>query len=155
MACCTLWVLPVAERLNIGDKVRVKVEAIRDYLEAKYAGQEVTVIDSEDLDYSGVLTYYVEASDGLKMWAFDGNLDIAGALAARDSTITLNQEQAFAIREALTAIGWDRDDLGPLAYAQQPTHSFTVTVPIRVTAEPIADALLAAYGVEAVVKPVN
>lgn len=105
----------MSKRLNVGDKVRVKSDVPGFYDEHVYAGQELTVLEVEDDYYSGDMTYYVQASDGAKFWPYDENLDIEGALAVPAGVVTLTKEQATQVREALEALGWTEDDLGPLA----------------------------------------
>lgn len=103
----------MSERLlKIGDKVRIKDSA------SYHPGELVTVADVEDEYYAGNMVYYVKA-DGKSYgwWPDNDEIDFSSVIT---EGVTLTPEHAERVREALEALGWDRDDLGPLAAPEKP-----------------------------------
>lgn len=113
------------ERLRVGDRVRIKDDISLAYDAYDYRGEYVEVREVEDEYYNGTLTYFVRAADGHEFWPYDDNLDFGSAAT---SAVTLTLEKAVEVREALEALGWNRDDLGPLAHAEKPKRVIKATL---------------------------
>lgn len=58
----------------------------------------------------------------------DYDLWVDTAATTLSDTVTLTREQAEQVREALEAIGWDEEDLGPLAAPRKPTKVIRATI---------------------------
>lgn len=86
---------------KVGDKVRHA-----DYGEGVIAS----------IDYNDPYVPYSVKYDGSNytLWAENGSLSLVAA------TVVLSPEKAIEVREALMALGWNREDLGPLAEEEKP-----------------------------------
>lgn len=96
-------------KYKVGDRVKVG---------GYYAEGYITVVDQHD----PYVAYKVQFDDkDYDMWVDTGATTLS-------DTVTLTREQAEQVREALEAMGWDDDDLGPLAAPKKPAKVIRATI---------------------------
>lgn len=106
-------------RLSVGDRVRISASA------AYRPNEWVTVEQVEGPSYRGDLPYYVKLDgESFGWWPEEDELD----LSTVSRQITLSETKAAEVREALQAIGWDDEDLGPLAAPKKPMKTLRALV---------------------------
>lgn len=84
-----------------------------------YGAGVIVAIDHED----AYVPYQVKFDRReYAMWMSNGSVRFVSG------SVTLDAEQAARVREALEAIGWDREDLGPLAAPEKPKKVIKATI---------------------------